>query len=166
MLLKEIKEVALSQADMKKKFEENKNKAEKYEKVGMFDCRAAKAGEEVVTIIGGEKETSNKAKTGDVVVKGPEGEEYILSQAKFEARYHQDGKKLTSEYQKFRTKGFILAYMYEGKSFKFIASWDEEMLVNDGDYLATPSLSFPIDEVYRIEKKVFAKTYKKCKETK
>lgn len=161
MKLNEIKEISLSQVDMKKKFEENKDKTEKYEKAGMFDCRAAKDGEEIVTVIDGEKETSNKAKSGDVVVKGPEGEEYILSNVKFEARYHQDDKKLTSEYQKFKTKGFILSYKYEGKSFKFMASWDEEMLVNDGDYLATPSLSFPVDEVYRIEKKVFAKTYKR-----
>ncbi len=161
MLLKEIKEVVLSQADMKMKFEENRDRAANYEKVGMFDCRAANDGETIVTVIGGQKETSNKAKAGDVVVKGPEGEEYIISKAKFETRYHTDGKELTSEYQKFKTKGFIQAYKHEGKSFKFIASWGEEMLVNDGDYLASTSLTSPVDEVYRIEKKVFAKTYKK-----
>lgn len=162
MLLKEIKEVSLSQQEMKKQFDENKNRAEKYQKVGMFDCRAATDGDTIVTVINGEKETSNKAKAGDVAVKGPEGEEYIISQSKFEARYHSDGKELTNKFQKFQTKGFVLAYMYEGKSFKFVASWGEEMLVNDGDYLASTSLTFPVDEVYRIEKKVFGKTYKKA----
>ena len=147
---------------MRNLFNQNSDFVRLYEKFGAFDCRAAKAGENVLTIINDQIETTNVARDGDVVVRGPKGEEYIISLKKFVDRYRVD-KALTDDYQKFETKGRVLAYMHIGPSFKFVASWGEEMIVDDGDYLATPCNLIPLgfdDEVYRIERTVFNETYR------
>lgn len=132
-----------------------------YKKSGTFDARKAKVGEHIVTTIDGEDETKKTAKADEVVVKGPKGELYVVSTKKFNERYEVT-KPLTDKFQKYKAKGLIRAYEYKGPTFKFMASWDEEMLCKEGDYLACPVLDADeskAKEVYRIEKSVFAETY-------
>ena len=86
---------------------------------------------------------------------------YVVSSKKFNERYEVD-KELTDEFQDYKAKGLIRAYEYEGATFMFTASWDEEMLCKSGDFLAAPVQSPDddhVEEVYRIERSVFDETY-------
>ena len=132
-----------------------------YKKSGTFKARNGKAGEHIVTEIDGEKETEKTVKDGEIVIKGPKGEMYVVSSKKFNERYKVD-KELTDEFQDYKAKGLIRAYEYDGTSFYFTASWDEDMLCHNGDYLAAPVQSPDddhVEEVYRIERSVFDETY-------
>lgn len=133
-----------------------------YKKSGTFDARKGKTGEHIVTTIDGEDETQKTVKDGEVVIKGPKGEFYVVSEKKFKERYEVD-KDLSDSFQKYKAKGLIRAYEYTGPTVKFIASWDEEMLCKEGDFLACPVADKDEDsakEVYRIERSVFDETYK------
>lgn len=153
----------LSQKQMIKLFEANKDNTSGYEKIGNYNARLGKVGEKIITTIDGEDETVNTVKDGDVVVQGPKDELYVLSSKKFNERYHVN-TPLTHSFQKYKAKGLIRAYEHKDKSFKFLASWNEEMLCNEGDFLAAPfdnkHWTTP-EEVYRIEHDVFHLTYKK-----
>ena len=147
-----------SQKDMIAMMTEFKDDTDYYKKSGTFDARLAKVGEKIITTIDGEDETQKTAKANEVVVKGPKGELYVVSTKKFKERY-EAGEPLTDQFQKYKAKGIIRAFEYEGPTFKFIASWDEEMLCKEGDFLASPSKDIPAPEVYRIERSVFDQTY-------
>ena len=54
----------------------------------------------------------------------------------------------------------VIAYEYEGESMVFTAPWNEDMIVNKGDFLATTDETIP--EVYRIERSAFYQTYKRA----
>ena len=136
--------------------------AKVFKKFDTFKARKGKVGEHVVTVIDGEEETKKTVVAGEVVIEGPKGECYVVSEKKFKERYEVD-KDLTDSFQNYKTKGLIKAYEYKGPNFKFRASWDEEMLCKEGDYLATPVKSAAdnaVPEVYRIERSVFDITYK------
>ena len=136
-----------------------------YKKSGTFDARKGKVGERVTTVIDGEEETQKTVGEDDVVVKGPKGEMYVISSKKFNERYEVD-KELDTKFQSYKAKGLIRAFEYSGKSFKFVASWDEEMLCKEGDFLATPisdADDTKVPEVYRIERSVFDETYAELK---
>lgn len=140
---------------------------ELYKKSGTFDARLGKPGEHIVTTIDGEDETKKTVKDGEIVIKGPKGEMYVVSEAKFRQRYEVD-KEPTEDYQPYKAIGLIRAYEYAGEDFKFIASWDEEMICKPGDYLASPvkdadDSEYP--EVYRIERSVFDETYSEVPES-
>jgi hypothetical protein len=160
--LKQIHESAKvkNQTEMKADMGDRKDTVV-YKKSGTFDARNGKVGERIVTEIDGEEETQKTVGENDVVIKGPKGELYVVSVKKFNERYEVD-KELTDEFQPYKATGLIRAYEYAGKPFKFVASWDEEMICNAGDFLASPLSNVDdeeIREVYRIEKSVFADTY-------
>ncbi len=139
---------------------------ELYKKSGRFEARLGKSGEHIITTIDGEDETKKTVKDGEIVVKGPKGELYVISDKKFRERYEVD-KEPTDKYQKYKATGLIRAYEYAGEDFKFTASWDEEMICKPGDYLASPvkdakDTNYP--EVYRIERSVFDDTYSEVME--
>lgn len=139
---------------------------ELYQKSGTFKARLGKPGERIATEIDGEKETQKTVKDGEIVIKGPKDEMYVVSEKTFRQRYEVD-KDPTEEYQNYKAIGLIRAYEYVGDDFKFIASWDEEMICKPGDYLASPvkdaeDTEYP--EVYRIERTVFDETYKEIEE--
>lgn len=139
---------------------------ELYKKSGTFRARLGKPGERIVTEIDGETETEKTVKDGEVVIKGPKGEMYVVSETKFRQRYEVD-KEPTTDFQKYKAIGLIRAYEYVGPEFKFVASWDEEMICKPSDYLASPvkdaeDTEYP--EVYRIERSVFDETYKEVEE--
>lgn len=148
--------------EMNKKLAAHDENVKLYKKSGTFKARNGKSGEHVVTEIDGEKETEKTVKDGEVVIKGPKGEMYVVSTKKFNDRYEVD-KELTDEFQDYKAKGLIYAYEYKGPTFKFRASWDEDMLCKEGDFLACP-VTDPEEaiagEVYRIERGVFDETYK------
>ena len=150
-----------TQEDMKRLFVANASLHDAYQKQGTAQIRKGKVGETVVTTIDGEDETKKTVKDGDVVVKGPKNELYVISSEKFKNRYEYTAKELTDEFQEYVATGKILAYEHTGDQFSFIASWDEEMICKNGDYLASPSLDLPPPEVYRIERSIFDKTYSK-----
>ena len=54
--------------------------------------------------------------------------------------------------------GTVYAYAYFGKSFTFTAPWNEEMIVEPGDFIATTELGS--NDVYRIQREVFEQTYR------
>lgn len=134
----------------------------KFEKVTTVEAKTLKAGEEIVTVIDGEEETKNTAKEGDVLIKGIGGEKYVISLHTFKERYlTTDSKKVTKvppTFTKFTSTGFAYAFQWKNPTMKFIAPWNEEMICNEGDFLATTSLDDI--EVYRIESNIFKKTYK------
>lgn len=146
-----------NQTDMIALFKENYSQAESYEKFSKAQVRLAKSEEKVTTIIDGVVETSNTAKAGDVVVMGTRGEEYIISEENFRARYQLEAQ-LSEQYQECKATGKCIAYSYNGPDMEFTAAWGEKMIVKNGDYLATTDKNVP--EVYRIEKKAFHETYR------
>jgi len=162
MKLEEMLTKDMSQAEMVEDFKTRKTNL--YKKIGTAFARKAIKGEKISTEIDGEVETTNTTKENDVIRKGPKGELYIVSNAKFKSRY-KDTDKLSDEFKEFDATGLIRAYQYKGNHFsiKFIASWGEEMICKEGDYLATTvknETDENVEEVYRIESSVFSITYR------
>lgn len=129
---------------------------ELFKKVGTVSIRAAKHGEQVETIIDGKVETTNIATDGDVVVKGPKGEEYIIDKAAFESRY--TGPEPTEEYQDYKPTGKTYAVSWDDGPIIFTAKWGEDMILDDGDFLCSPT-EVPSGDLYRVEGEVFGQTY-------
>lgn len=93
----------------------------------------------VVTRIGGEKETSNIALRGDIIVTGPRGEQYILKPRKFIELYNvNDGIATPHPIPRLVAKvpkSAIEAASGKGvRSLTFKAPWGEDMLLRAGDY--------------------------------
>lgn len=111
------------------------------------------AQEEIVvkTIVNGVTETTNVAQTGDYIATGPFGEKWVIKPEKFHQLYDivEDGIAASKPVSRF-------AYRWNWEPFYFTASWGETMLCETGDYLVS---DINLSEVYRIEKKVFEKTY-------
>ena len=136
---------------------------EKYNKFGSVLARLAKEGEIINTVIDGVVETKNKAKKTDVIITGPENEEYIIDFNKFNARYI--GPNLSYKNRVYSAVGHCYAVKWTGESTSFVASWGEKMIINDGDWLCSPT-KIPDGDLYRIEKNVFNKTYEKDESSK
>lgn len=114
-----------------------------------FPVEVSDKEQDIVTTIDGKDETKNKARIGDYILTGTKGERYILTPEKFKLRYKLQGK------DKAVTEPVIInAKEYKGKPISFVASWGEEMIIEEGDYLIKKG-----NEYYRIEKGAFANTY-------
>ncbi|AWY10181.1 hypothetical protein HWC21_gp190 [Vibrio phage VAP7] len=131
-------------------------RVQKYKKYGHAQARLGQGGEVIVTKIDGKKETQNTVGPGDIVIKNPDGEVYPISKGKYQHRY--TGPKLTSEFQEVKSKGEAYACRWLGDNIKFENEQGEAMVLNNGDMLATSSLS-NTKGFYRIEKGAFEKTY-------
>lgn len=132
-----------------------------YQKTGEVEARIAKTGEMIATVIDGEIETINYALDGNVVVKNPSGEEYILTRGKFDSRYR--GPEPDDEYQTYEATGTTYAVEWTHGPGEFKASWGEMMIINDGDYLCSVTKA-PDGDLYRIEAEAFATTYREIKD--
>lgn len=133
----------------------------KYKKTGVIMVQKCVPGEKIETIINGEKETQKIAGEHDFLVKNSTGEVYLLHADKLKDRYDYIGQ---SEYAPnvdlYEAKGIVWAIQYTGEeSFQFNAPWNELMLCNKGDFIASP-VRGQYTDVYRIEQSVFAMTYK------
>ena len=113
----------------------------------------AKEEQKVVTNTSDGKETENTAKKGDVIVSGATGELYVLKPDNFKKNYDGNVGEDVSPEQSDR-----LVANYRGESIKFKASWGEDMILKDGDYLVKEKGG---KGYYRIAKKEFEKTYNK-----
>lgn len=133
----------------------------KYKKFAKVTARPAKHGEIVVTITSDGKETINKAKEGDFVVRNKTKEKYILPKKTLNNRYDHLGHAY-GQWESYEAKGEILAIKYKTDEMqeipRFKASWGEMMTLKDGDMLCTPLPAK--DEIYRIAAKEFKETYK------
>lgn len=134
---------------------------ELYKKVGTVEARYAIPGEWIATVIDGEIETTNTANDGDVVVKNPGGETYIIDASKFERRY--EGPTLSHDYQTFLATGTTHAVRWDHAPARFKASWGEMMIIDRGDMLCSPTRE-PDGDLYRIEAEAFETTYEKVEE--
>ena len=154
-----LNEQAISQNKMKKFWDAmvSNNEIKRYKKYGDVKGRLAREGEEVKTMIKGEKETETTTKLGDVVITGVSGERYIIDSDVFKKRY--SGMPLMKTNQNYDAKGTTFAGIWTGKDMDFINSGGEDMVINAGDYLCSPK-KLADGDLYRIEKSVFPKTYK------
>ncbi len=128
----------------------------KHRKLGLVEARLANEGETIVTTIDGEIETINHANEGDVVIRSVKDEEYIISREKFDARYQ--GDELTADFQTYASCGVTYAVQWYHGPAIFKASWGEDMIINNGDFLCSPTL-VPDGDLYRIEASAFYKSY-------
>eukprot|EP00931_Biecheleriopsis_adriatica_P105380 TRINITY_DN79938_c0_g1_i1.p1 TRINITY_DN79938_c0_g1~~TRINITY_DN79938_c0_g1_i1.p1 ORF type:complete len:797 (+),score=144.47 TRINITY_DN79938_c0_g1_i1:86-2392(+) len=157
-----------------------------YRKTVTSFIRPAEEGEEIVTLFEGKVETVNTARRGDWIVRArtTHKERYILSPERFAEAYDaesgcvvhdvEDAESLNAEgFKEFRPKTRIVALQVSEEdlvrhfpSGRFVAPWNEPMLVEVGDYIAgkpsSENLEDGIKEVYRIEKSAFAQTYSQC----
>jgi hypothetical protein len=140
-----------------------------YKKHRVIRARAAKAGEEMVTLVESGRETVNVANPGDYVVENQtEAKElYIVSGSKFEQRYTEE-RKLDDGWVLYKPLGrvkaievnrTVLNLLHQQGSFFISSPWDEAQYVEEGDMLAT---TLPLQdkiEIYRIARKEFSETY-------
>jgi hypothetical protein len=64
-------------------------------------------------------------------------------------------------FRQYPANGSCHAFEYEGQAFAFEAPWGERMIVNPGDYIATPTIGS--DDIYRIERNAFLATYREAR---
>ncbi|MFK8005408.1 MAG: hypothetical protein AB8H03_03515 [Saprospiraceae bacterium] len=145
-----------------------KSKGKPYRKFKKVLARKAKKVEPISTITSDGLETTNRAKTGDYIVKNQTdaGEEYVMSPQKFKDRYKYK-KRSKAGFSEYEPKGRITALEVNksflkklklGEEFYFEAAWGSKMVVKEKDFLVCPMGG---DEIYRIARKEFFETYEK-----
>jgi hypothetical protein len=130
-----------------------------FEKFKKIKARKAIAGEKIDTYTSDGKETTNTAREGDYVIQnGTSAKElYLLSYDKLSKRYVKE-KSIDSKWSFYKPNGECKGFVYHGEDTSFIASWNEEMFLKNGDIVASPLPS--LDEVYRIAIVEFNQTYR------
>lgn len=128
--------------------------------VGM---RPAIPGEEITTIMNdGHVETKNTAKEGQVVIKNPAGEQYLIDGKKFEDRYEYSKNPSVDDdgFVSYDAKGnpMKIIRLNQDENVEFIAPWGEVMRIQGGGVIV---FNGPTD-IYGIQPKEFAQTYKPC----
>jgi len=155
------------------------NRGLNYSKFGNILIREAKTEETIETHTpDGKLETTNKAVPSDFIIRNPTGEEYVfVPKEKFLTRYSPTDRKETinsKEYGVFVPKGKCRGVLFTKKlaeelkltldnnEFFFMAIWKEPMRAAIGDMLVSPldDAGNLGEEVYRIEKTSFEKTYR------
>jgi hypothetical protein len=112
-------------------------------------ARVATGEELVVTMIDGVEETRNVAQSGDYVLTGPKGEQYVLGKAKFEKLYrHIEGNV-------YETLPDAVQAVEVTQPLNFEAPWGGEMIAEVGDYIVYRSAT----DSYRVEREIFLDTY-------
>lgn len=147
-------------------FNENKDFHRKYQKKGKFLYRYADPGETILTIVDGKLETMKTVGELEVVLMnielGSSCEQYIISLSTFLKRYVIYKEEILiggHTWKRAVASGRVIAFENTlEEPFMFMAPWGEEMICNQGDYLANPVGGEPTD-VYRIEKNTFLQTY-------
>lgn len=114
---------------------------------------------EIITRLQGQTETKNTLKYGDILVTGPQEEQYVIAFSKFHNLYDvvdgiatprcQFNKVAKVTESDWKQSGILSSQI------TFKASWGEDMILKIGDYIVEDGTSF-----YRIEKTAFKKTYR------
>lgn len=141
-------------------FTEALRQAQVYAKKTKVEARTAEVQERVTTVLAdGTEETTNVAEPGDVIVKNPGGEEYVLKGEKFAKRY-----EATSEDGVFRAKGIVRAIENPtGEEIVITAPWGE--IQHGGPEAIIASILDPEDQDevsmdrYIIGREEFEETY-------
>ena len=98
-------------------------------------ARLATAGEEIVTQMkDGHVETTNTANDGDVIIRNPSGEEYIIGGAKFAQRY-AGAERLSATYGDFKAAGQPTPCVRLTEDVEFTAPWGTPMQIKKGGVL-------------------------------
>lgn len=131
-----------------------------YEKFAVVQASQATQETPITTVLAdGTVETSNVAQPGDYIVTNPGGEQYVVEQEKFEARY-----EVTEDSGTFKAKGIVKAVANAtGTPVTVIAPWGEEQHGNaDCIYLAQydPSTGEISEDRYIIGRDEFNDTYR------
>ncbi len=132
----------------------------RYKKFQPVDARQADNGEIIITVIGGEIETTNVAKDNGVILMNmttKSREQYILTLDKFKSRYKHT-ETINGEWNRYEPIGEVDCIEWINRSAQFLAPWDELMIINKGDFLCR--VPGTIDDVYRIARDEFFETYK------
>ena len=138
---------------------ENGAKVRYAQKTATVSARVGVVGEEVDTRPRVERdgkiyaigETKGKVKVeGSMIVKNPDGEEYIVKPEKFESKYRP-----TSEKGVYKPTDGPIKYIVLEQDIAFTAPWGEDMFATKGAALNISSL----DDVYAIQNEAFRKTY-------
>lgn len=136
-----------------------------YKKKGKFIFREAVAGETVLTIVSGKLETIKTAGAGECVMRnimiGSSAETYIIPRETFIKRYKIDSDRYLIdglEWTGCSAEGRVNAFEYKGETISFKAPWGEDMLCEEGDYIANP-IGGAQSDIYRIERQTFLDTY-------
>lgn len=147
--------------NLREQYEELTDSVKKELKAMKFDPDSLndKYGELVITRLDtGKLETPNIAVSGDVIVRNPGGEEYVLKQEKFVARYEP-----TNTEGVYRAKGFsrIIKNPF-GKPIQMMASWGQ-MQTGDADCMIADVCDAQGNnmegEPYIIQSKAFEDTF-------
>ena len=145
-----------------------KSKGKLYRKFKKVLARKAKELEPISTVTSDGLETTNRAKTGDYIVKNQTdaGEEYVMSSQSFKDRYKYK-RRSKAGYSEYEPKGRITALEVNksflkklklDKEFYFEAAWGSKMTVKEKDFLVCPLSG---EEIYRIARKEFFETYER-----
>lgn len=149
-----------------------KEKGQLHQKSKNIFARKGEKGECIVTKTSDGKETENSVKDdSSFVVKNQTdaGEEYIVTQQKFQEKYTLIGEG-KGNYQEYQSKGKVQAIKLtrklwnelklSDKQFYFEPPWKGSMVAKLYDYIVCPP---DFSEIYRIARKEFWETYKKIK---
>jgi hypothetical protein len=124
-------------------------------KVNIF-ARISGGGEFIETFTTDGKETQRTTVEGNVVVRNPGGEIYVIEPEQLERRY-EPLDNYDGEWREYKPTGIIWAMEWEEDTIYFMASWNEEMVIKYGDMLATNDGK----TLYRIARTEFEQTYER-----
>lgn len=144
-----------------------KEKGQVFQKSRNVFARKAKEGEHIVTITGDGVETQNTASKDDYIVMNQTeaSEQYIMSKKKFRNRYNYICRAEGS-FNSYASKGrvvgvelteHLMQQLGLSHPFHFQATWGQEMIAKEGDYIVSPTDG---TEIYRIARKEFFETYR------
>jgi hypothetical protein len=140
-----------------------------FKKHRIVKARAARDGEEIVSLVESGRETVNIANNGDYVVENQTGakERYIVPGAKFRQRYVEESQlddgwcvyKPLGRVKGIEVDRSVLNLFGQQGSFYISAPWGEAQYVEEGDMLVTTLPLRDEIEIYRIARKEFSQTY-------
>jgi tellurite resistance-related uncharacterized protein len=137
-----------------------------YQKRGDFLARPTVINEMVLTIVNGIVETFKTTSVGEWVIlnitTGLAGERYCISSPSYEERYKPTTNTCIIDGQSWfrcEARGYIEAAQYLGEDISFTAPWDEEMIMQHGDFLGRPWPCDNLMDIYRVEQMTFGGTY-------
>lgn len=132
-----------------------------WKKSAKVKARKAVPGETIVTIMkDGHEETTNTAKENQMVVKNPDGEEYIIDNKKFNDRYKLFSNKVENKFKTYIPVSDPIRpyFLEEDENVEFDAPWGETMKIKGGGVI----INNGPNDIYGIQKNEFYSTYSKC----
>lgn len=152
-----------TQEEIKNKFEKLVLSSPIYEKHVTIKAFMANVPTRVMTKVERGDETVNIAEPGDFIVINPDGERYVVKADMFEKKHEPIDNYPPTVVQRYKSKGKIHAFDYEGPEFEYEAPWGSKAKCWDGGKIVTPYPTSEKVELYCIAPKEFKNTYRKLK---